>query len=165
MDESERTDGSERTDEPEIRRATVADAVAAVYRSAYRENRDLGFPAKSESATESEVEEWVREHRVFVAEVEDEVVGGVRLEATEAERVKLSRLGVHEDRKGSGIGSSLLTHAEEAARDDGYESIWLTTAEEHPYLPDLYRRRGYEATEPYPLDYRQYDEVVMEKQL
>jgi ribosomal protein S18 acetylase RimI-like enzyme len=160
-------DESERADEPEIRRASVADAedLAAVYRSAYRENRELGFPAKAESVTESEVAEWIRENRIFVAEIEDEVVGGVRLEATDPERVKLSRLGVHESRRGAGVGSSLLTHAEEAARDDEYGTIWLTTPEEHPYLPDLYRRRGYEQTEPYPLDYRQYDEVVMEKRL
>lgn len=180
-----------------IRRASADDAeeLAAVYRSAYRENRELGFPAKAGSATPSEVADWIRDRRVYVAEIEDEIVGGVRLEAAEppetAERpeaterpesadqleagerpeatdsdcVKLSRLGVHESWKGEGVGSRLLDHAEDAVRYCGYEAIWLTTPGEHPYLPDLYRRRGYEKTGPYPLDFRQYDETVMEKQL
>lgn len=160
-------DESEGTDELEIRQATVADAeqLAAVYRSAYRENRDLGFPAKAESATESKVAGWIRESWVYIAEVEGEIVGGVRLESTDSERVKLSRLGVHESRKGEGIGSRLLENAEEAVRNRGDATIWLTTPEDHPYLPELYRRRGYERTGTYPLEYRQYDEIVMEKRL
>lgn len=151
----------------EIRRATATDAetLAEVYRSAYRENRELGFPAKAGSATESEVAEWIRESRVYVAEIDDEVVGGVRLEATDSERVKLSRFGVRESRKGEGVGSRLLDYAEREVRDWGYSTVWLTTPGEHPFLPELYRRRGYEKTGPHPLDFREYDEIVMEKQV
>ena len=177
--------------DPRIRRATAADAaaLARVYRSAYRENRELGFPAKAESATEREVAEWIVECRVYVATVEEAarddaadddaagdatgddaagegaIVGGVRLAETDPDRVKLSRLGVHGDWKGEGVGSSLVAHAERAARADGYEAIWLTTPGEHPYLPGFYRRRGYEETGTYPLEYREYDEIVMEKRL
>ena len=150
-----------------IRRATVADgeALARVYRDAYAENRRLGFPAKAESVTGGEVEAWIRDRRVYVATVGGEVVGGVRLEPTDPGRVKLSRLGVREGRKGEGIGSHLLDHAEETVRDEGHESIWLTTPEDHPFLPAFYRRRGYERTGAHPLDYREYDEIVMEKRL
>lgn len=150
-----------------VRRATVTDAepLTRVYHGAYRENRRLGFPAKAESIPEGDVADWIREHRVYVATIDNEVVGGVRLEETEPERVKLSRLGVHERWKGRGIGSELLEYAEEVARDCGYATVWLTTSEEHPYLPDLYRDRGYEETAPYPLAYRDYDEIVMEKRL
>ena len=153
--------------EPQIDRATVADAdaLARVYHDAYRENRELGFPAKAESVAPSEVATWIREHRVFVARVDDAVVGGVRLEETAPDRVKLSRLAVHGRWKGAGIGSRLLDRAERAAREGGYRDIWLTTPAEHPYLPALYRRRGYEETGPYPLEYREYDEIVMEKRL
>ena len=94
-----------------------------------------------------------------------EIVGGVRLEATDPGRVKLSRLGVHEDWKGKGIGTALVDHAEAWARDAGHAVVWLTTPGDHPYLPDLYRRRGYERTGDYPLEYRNYDEIVMEKPL
>ena len=150
-----------------IRQATDSDAepLARVYRTAYEENRRLGFPAKAASVPESTVGEWIREHQVYIADVSDEIVGGVRLEETDPHRVKLSRLGVHEDWKGEGIGSRLLEHAEETARTENYATVWLTTPENHPYLPDLYRRRGYEKTGPYPLDYREYDEIVLEKDL
>ena len=100
-----------------VREATIADAnaLAGVYQSAYRENRRLGFPAKAESATERDIAAWIRENRVYVAETDD-VVGGVRLEVTGPERAKVSRLGVHEDAKGEGVGSRLLAHAEAEAR-------------------------------------------------
>jgi hypothetical protein len=96
-----------------IRRAGADDAepLAAVYRSAYRENRRLGCPAKAESATPETVGEWIAEHEVHVATVDAEVVGGVRLEEVAPERVKLGRPAVRADCKGDGIGSRLLTRS------------------------------------------------------
>jgi N-acetylglutamate synthase-like GNAT family acetyltransferase len=151
----------------EVRAATErdADALAAVYRSAYAQNRELGFPAKAEHSTAEQVAEWIRDYRVLVATVDGDVVGGVRLEATDDSRGKLSRLGVHEDWKSEGIGSLLVARAERAARDAGWEELWLTTPGEHPFLPGFYRSRGYERTGDYPLEYRDYDEIVMEKSL
>ncbi|MFB6235612.1 MAG: GNAT family N-acetyltransferase [Halopenitus sp.] len=57
----------------EVREATLADAerLAAVYRSAYAENRALGFPASAESATAAEVSEWIAANTVFVAVVDE----------------------------------------------------------------------------------------------
>ena len=151
----------------QFRRAVESDAgvLAAVYRNAYRENRDLGFPAKAESATRDEVGAWIRDHRVFVANANETCIGGVRLEVTAPDSVKLSRLAVRDDWKGEGVGSRLLEHAEDAVRDWGYETIWLTTPEEHPHLPEFYRSLGYEKTGQYPLEYREYDEIVMEKRV
>lgn len=150
-----------------IRRAEAEDAaaLASVYRSAYRENRALGFPAKAESATESTVGSWIEQHRVYVATVDGDVVAGVRLEQTDDTRVKLSRLGVHEGWKRQGIGGELLDYVEVAVRNKGYRTIWLTTPGEHPFLPAFYRSRGYEKTGDYPLEYRDYDEIRLEKQL
>ena len=148
----------------EARRAD-AEALAAVYRSAYTENQQLGFPTKAVSATSETVAEWIEDSRLFVAEFDDEIVGGVRLKVTDDDRVKLSRLAVHEAWKGEGIGGELLDYAETVVREWGHSTVWLTTPEEHPYLPTLYRKRGYEKTARYPLEYREYDEIVMEKQL
>lgn len=154
-------------DDLDVRTATVADAgpLATVYQSAYRENRRLGFPAKAESVSEEAVADWIRDHQVYAATIDGEVVGGVRVEETESDRAKLSRLGVRKRWKGEGVGTRLLDRAEDAVRDCGYATVWLTTPDDHPYLPDLYRRRGYQETGTYPLDYRKYDEIVMEKRL
>ncbi|MBP1988009.1 GNAT family N-acetyltransferase [Halolamina salifodinae] len=166
-----------------LRAATIgdADALAAAYRSAYAENRDLGFPAKAESATAAAVREWVGEQQVFVAETDEGVVGGVRLgtedvaEQTSAgnqnasrsgdDAATISRLGVRERWKGEGIGSRLLERAERAAREAGHTRVRLTTPDEHPFLPEFYHAHGYEITGDYPLSFREYDEVVMEKSL
>ena len=153
--------------EPSIGTASVADAGAltTVYHSAYAENRALGFPAKAESVERATVEAWIRRHTVLVATEAETVVGGVRLEETAPDRVKLSRLAVHEDWKGDGIGSALLDRAEAWARAAGHEEVWLTTPEAHPFLPDLYRDRGYEKRGDYPLEYREYDEIRLAKRL
>ncbi|WP_440765118.1 GNAT family N-acetyltransferase [Natronorubrum sp. DTA7] len=152
---------------PIIRQATVEDAeqLAAVYRSAYQENRRLGFPAKAESITADTVAKWIRAAHMFVGTVQGDVVGGVRLEAIDSDRLKLSRLGVHEEWKTQGIGSELVNVAEVWAGDAGYEIVRLTTPEDHPYLPNFYHDRGYEKTGNYPLEYRDYDEIIMEKQV
>lgn len=149
-----------------VREARLEDApaLAATYRRAYAENRRLGFPARAESATAETVREWIREHRVDVAAAEGAVVGGVRLAGTE-EGAKLSRLAVHPDRQGEGIGGRLLQRAEATAREWGCAVVRLTTPPEHPTLPAFYRAQGYEEVGPYPLEYRDYDEVVMEKRL
>lgn len=154
-------------DDLHVQRATEADAepLAAVYRSAYRENRDLGFPAKAESATAEDVSSWIEAKEVLVARCDGRIVGGVRLEATDTDRMKLSRLGVHEDWKGNGVGSRLLERAEDVVTEWGYRRLWLTTPGDHPYLPDFYRSRDYEKTGTYPLDYRDYDEIILEKEL
>ena len=150
-----------------LREATADDAaaLAETYRDAYAENRELGFPAKAGSATAETVAGWIREHWVFVAESEGELIGGVRLERVEGETMKLSRLGVRERWKGEGVGSRLLEHAERAALAAGYTTMQLTTPEHHPFLPEFYHAHGYEVTGDYPLSYREYDELVMEKSL
>lgn len=150
-----------------VRTATPGDAprLAAVYQSAYARNRELGFPAKAESVTPETVVDWVRDDHVLVATRDGTVVGGVRLESTGPERVKLSRLAVHEDWKGEGIGGTLLTRAEGWVAASGHGAIWLTTPPEHPFLLDLYESRGYEVTGQYPIEYRDYDEVRLEKRL
>lgn len=154
-------------DDVTIERAEPGDAaaLASVYQSAYQENRELGFPGKAESVAESTVADWIEQHRVFVAMVESKIIGGVRLEETDPNRIKLSRLGVHEDWKGQGVGSELLDYAESTVRNEDYRTIWLTTPGEHPFLPEFYRSRGYERTGEYPLEYREYDEITMEKRL
>jgi N-acetylglutamate synthase-like GNAT family acetyltransferase len=150
---------------PRFRPAERDDAarLATVYRSAYAENRRLGYPASAGSVDAETVAEWIESCHVAV--VDGTVVGGVRLEPTGAERAELSRLGVHEDWKGRGIGSQLFDHALSRLRAADYETVWLTTPPEHPSLPEFYRRRGFVETEPYPLPDRSYDEVVMEREL
>lgn len=151
--------------QPCIRPASTRDvqSLVNVYRSAYRENRQLGFPAKAEAVTPIDIRDWLENSRVYVAEIDEQVIGSVRAEETGPDRLKISRLGVHESWKRHGVGTQLLNDIEAIAREEGFETIWLTTPANHPYLPELYRDRGYERVGLYPLPYREYDEIRMEK--
>lgn len=136
-----------------IRRAEHEDveALAEVYRSAYRETRDLSFPMKAAEATAEEVRHWMDEGRLLVAVSSDEIIGAVRLEATDDRFLKVSRLAVHQERRGEGIGSRLMDAAESIARGECFDGVRLTTPPDHPYLPAFYRKRGYERVGEYPL--------------
>ncbi|WP_229504798.1 GNAT family N-acetyltransferase [Natrinema versiforme] len=107
--------------EPHIRQATVAAVkqLTEVYQSAYQENRRLGLPNEAESASEKKIAGLVRQNTVYVAKKGGDVIGGVCLEETDSDHVKLSRLAVHENWKREGVGRQLLDYAEEQARHMG----------------------------------------------
>lgn len=150
-----------------IRSASQDDAeeLSAVYRNAYRVNRKLGFPMTSESVTVAEVSEWIRTDHISVAIRGGDIVGGVRVQLEDSNRAKISRVAVHEAAKGNGIGTRLMLHAEELAKRKGCDVVWLTTPENHPFLPDWYRRLGYEKVGPHPLDLWEYNSIKLEKRL
>lgn len=139
-----------------------AEALETVYRSAYRETQDLGFPMKAAEATAEEIRRWIVGGRVLVAVSSDVLIGAVRLEATSDGYLKVSRLAVHQNHQREGVGSRLMAEAESIAREARFDGIRLTTPPGHPYLPAFYRGRGYERVAEYPLPYRDYDEIVME---
>lgn len=142
-----------------------AEALEDVYRSAYAETRDLGFPMKAAEATAAEVRRWIDKDRLLVAVSIDELIGAVRLETADNGCLKVSRLAVHQEHQGEGVGSRLMDEAESIARAEGFDAVRLTTPPDHPYLPAFYRARGYECVAGYPLPYRKYNEIVMELDL
>ncbi|WP_202613946.1 GNAT family N-acetyltransferase [Halostella pelagica] len=151
--------------EPHIQQATltVAEQLTEVYQSAYQENRRLGLPNEAESASERKVADLIRQKTVYIAKKGGDVIGGVCLEETDSDRVELSRLAVHENWKGKGVGRQLLDYVEEQVRHCGYDTIWLITPEEHPYLPEMYRQRGYKDAETVSQENYDFEFLVMEK--
>jgi ribosomal protein S18 acetylase RimI-like enzyme len=152
----------------EIRPATLADAPSLVnlYHDAYTENLALGFPASAATVSQAEVTSWIESDHLYVALHEGQLIGAVRLRLyPEWQTLVLGRLGVASAFKGQGVGSRLLSHAEAAAAAMGWERLRLTTPATHPYLPALYRRRGYQEVGIRPLPGLPYDEVILEKVL
>ena len=92
------------------------------------------------------------------------LVGTVRL-LEERDEPYLERLAVRPDRQGEGIASTLVDHIESDVRERGYDCIQLTTFDEHPFLLEWYRERGYEPIKHYERPERSYDFVTMEKSL
>jgi len=68
---------------------------------------------------------------VLVAEVEGELVGMAHVvpggAANATHRAEVQRVAVAESARGGGVGTQLMSAAEEAAREQGLTLLWLTT--------------------------------------
>ncbi|MCU4752906.1 GNAT family N-acetyltransferase [Halobacteria archaeon AArc-curdl1] len=168
----------------QIRPAQPADAarVARLYRQAYGSAADLGFPSRMTEIDAETVGDWLEaDARTLLAFESDgarnvnetgdsntsdeyRLVGTVRL-LEESEEPYLERLAVRPDRQGEGIASTLVDRMERYARNHGYDCIQLTTFDDHPFLLEWYRERGYEPIKHHDRPERSYDFVTMEKAL
>lgn len=84
---------------PHIRQTTPQDAerLGDGQRIAGRENRELGIPAKEETATMDGTHEWLYGSRLCVAESGGQDSSAVRIEEVASERLNFSRLGVRDE--------------------------------------------------------------------
>ncbi len=76
------------------------------------------------------------EYVLFVATVDDEIVGMITLRS----RNHISLLFVREDFHRHGIGTALIEYASEYLRDEGQDMITIDAA---PYAVDFYHRLGF----------------------
>jgi ribosomal protein S18 acetylase RimI-like enzyme len=86
--------------------------------------------------------EVVRHRRVTVAERDGRVVGFVAFGPGD-EGFSIDNVAVDPAHQGRGVGRALLEHAEAAAREAGFESIYLWTHERMTENLALYSRIGY----------------------
>lgn len=56
----------------------------------------------------------------------------------------IRRLAVAPGRKGEGLGGEMLEAAVERARRDGFTVAMLDTIPTHPWLPEFYRKHGFQ---------------------
>jgi ribosomal protein S18 acetylase RimI-like enzyme len=125
-----------------LRPATAADApgLTELVRTAYAHYVErLGGPPRPMTDDYAEV---LRHHRVIVAERSGELVGLIVL-GVDDEGFFIDNVAVHPSHQGIGVGRTLLEHAEIAARDCGFDSIYLYT---HALMAEnlaLYARVGY----------------------
>ena len=153
-----------------IRRANLSDTemLAEVYWDAYSENEELGLPASASSVSVSEVEQWIKDTILLVAKEVNtsNIVGTVRLKYSEEWNCfVLGRLAVKSELKGNGLSKQLMKSAEEELIERDERVIRLTVAQSHPYLPNMYLRRGYKIVSGRILKELSYNEFVMEKLL
>jgi ribosomal protein S18 acetylase RimI-like enzyme len=99
----------------------------------------LGGPPRPMTDEYGEV---VRRHRVTVAERGGEIVGLIVLGVSD-EGFFVDNVAVDPSHRGTGVGKALLEHAEIAARDAGFDSIYLYTQERMVENLALYSRIGY----------------------
>ena len=109
-------------------------------RAAYAHYVDrLGGPPRPMTDDYAEV---VHRDRVIVAERGGEIVGLVVLGISD-EGFFVDNVAVDRSHQGTGVGKALLEHAESAAREAGFDSIYLYTHERMAENLTLYSRIGY----------------------
>jgi ribosomal protein S18 acetylase RimI-like enzyme len=86
--------------------------------------------------------EVVRSHRVTVTERGGRILGLVVLGVSD-EGFYVHNVAVDPSHQGTGVGKALLEHAESAARNAGFDSIYLYTHERMVENLALYSRIGY----------------------
>jgi ribosomal protein S18 acetylase RimI-like enzyme len=99
----------------------------------------LGGPPRPMTDDYAEV---VRTHTVVVAERGGEILGLIVL-GVDDEGFFVDNVAVDPAHQGAGVGRALLEHAETAARDAGFDSIYLYTHERLVENLALYSRIGY----------------------
>lgn len=151
-----------------IERAQLSDAksLAELYWDAYSENEKLRLPASASSVSVQEVEQWINDTILFVAKQPNSpiIMSTVRLKFNKDWNCfVLSRLAVKSELKGQGLSKQLMKSAEKELIDRKENVIRLTVAQKHPYLPTMYKRRGYNIVGERILSELSYNEFIMEK--
>ncbi|NUE01490.1 GNAT family N-acetyltransferase [Halorubraceae archaeon YAN] len=152
-----------------FREATVSDAdrLAEIYHSAYTEIVELGYETGAYDVTAAEMCEWLETAEVMlVAECEGTIVGACKIQTKSYwDVLELCRLAVHDSYKGNGIGSALLAEGEQWIKDAGWDRFRIRSYTGHPYLLEMYEKRGYEVVDVYELEDHDYDVPTLEKTL
>lgn len=136
-----------------IRMATLKDAPALheLTWRAYEPIRKLGINFAAATADLSLVERNIQEHMCFVMEEEGRIICTVTLRMPWSSQPgpfgvpHIWWLATDPDFKNRGIASRMLTWCEEEMVRDTLKSpaVSLGTAQNHPWLVDMYKRRGY----------------------
>jgi N-acetylglutamate synthase-like GNAT family acetyltransferase len=126
-----------------LRAATEADAprLREIVRAAYGIYVErIGREPRPMTEDYAEV---IRASDVYAAESRGETVGLVVLIPGDEEGFLLDNVAVDPSRKGTGVGRTLLEHAEAKAREAGADSVYLYTHEKMTENLALYERIGY----------------------
>ncbi len=102
--------------------------------------------------------EEIEKYQVWVAEIENDVVGGLVM-IPEEDFMLLANVAVHPDHQGSGLGRALIALAESESLDQGYRELRLNTHVDMPENVPLYEHLGWEQ------DHQHGNKVSMKKMI
>lgn len=127
-----------------LRKASGDDAAALAecIRDAYAvyEERITDLPAVAEGIADD-----IRDHRVWVTEIDGNVAGGIVLVLQE-DSLLVANVAVRPEWAGLGLGGALMAHAETECRELGRGELRLSTHVDMPETIGLYAHLGWEET-------------------
>jgi N-acetylglutamate synthase-like GNAT family acetyltransferase len=135
--------------EPALRRATDADVprITELVLAAYRDYEPL--IGRTPLPMLVHYEDAVREHEVWVLELDGALVGLLELDAR-TDQLWVENVAVAPRWQGRGLGRQLLRHAEAEARRHGLDQLGLLTNERYVANIAMYTRYGYVETQRVP---------------
>ncbi len=89
--------------------------------------------------------EEIAKYQVWVAEIENDVVGGLVMIPEEG-FMRLANMAVHPDHRGEGLGRAFVALAEAEALEQRYRELRLNTHVDMPENVRLYTHLGWEQT-------------------
>ncbi|MDF2984945.1 MAG: acetyltransferase [Eubacterium sp.] len=131
-----------------IRKATIEDApsIAAIMQEAFKKYMlDTGLSGTMEALTESlqNIEADILEKEVYIALIDDNPVGTIRIKILPDNTAYISRFGVMLDYHNIGIGKSLMNLADKILKASSVSSVSLHTASKYRDLIRFYYGRGF----------------------
>lgn len=141
----------------------------ALINAAYRELWDLGMNYTGTYQDEEITRERLGKGRGFVLESDGELLATVLLsrknEITGRDSAYISQLAVAPNLKKKGLGSLLMDHCEELARNERIPCVQLDTAQPASHLVSWYLSRGYRIVGAKQWDGKTYASWIFERDL
>ena len=131
-----------------IKRATIEDipAIQDITSDAfYRYVKESGIKGEVDALNESyeDIKKDVETKYVFIAFVNGEALGSVRVEIREDNTAYLTRFGVKSHNQNNGIGKTLMSVVDKVMKENSVKRLELHTASKYIPLVRFYYGRGF----------------------
>lgn len=131
-----------------IRRATVKDSghIKSVLNKSFRkyvEAANIPGTVKALEETISDIEHDIEHKTVFIALIDNEPAGSIRVELLPDNTAYITRFGVQPDYNNMGIGTALMDAVDKLLGTNGVTKVRLNTASNHVELMRFYYSRGF----------------------
>ncbi|WP_024832297.1 GNAT family N-acetyltransferase [Ruminiclostridium josui] len=131
-----------------IRKATIEDApaIATIIQESFKKYmQDTGLSVMMDALTESidTIEADIAEKEVYIALIDNNPVGTIRIKIMPDKTAYISRFGVMLDYHNIGIGKSLMNLADKILIHHGVKKVSLHTASKYRDLIRFYYGRGF----------------------
>jgi len=93
--------------------------------------------------SEEMVSAYLKGSFCYVAELDNSVVGIIVLFPTSKDLIEIKNIAVSEYMQGKGIGSKLIKHGIEAAKEDGFKTVEIGTGNSSISQLALYQKAGF----------------------
>lgn len=136
---------------PTIKDLKTIDKIAVQVHECHVKWRPDIFEHTSSIIDEDELERLILNKEIFVAKIDEQVVGYILLSSREGKKngykyrkeLDIDAMGVDEVYRNQKIGTKLLEYVKEYAKNNNYTNIRLTVNEENDNARHLYEKVGF----------------------